>query len=148
MPGHGTVLGRGWGFLLQQSSSLSPLLVWWRATDFFQGLSQDGFKNRITFFCLHVVLLSWVHCFSLRPPHGDCVPLKGPTVCLLLWGGEVGSEMGLREWVRSINAHYMAIFFFLSEKFIGLFLGRVKMFPYQNSHFKAATSRCSWHQND
>lgn len=54
--------------------------------------------------------------------------------------------MGL--WVRmSVNAHYL-VSNFLSEKFIGLFLDRVKMFPYQNSHFKAATSRCSWHQND
>lgn len=53
-----------------------------------------------------------------------------------------------REWVRrSVNAHYSVITF-LNEKFMGLFLGRVKMFPYQNSHFKAATSRCSWHQND
>lgn len=42
----------------------------------------------------------------------------------------------------------LVTYFFVSEEFIGLFLGRVKMFPYQNIHIKAATSRCSQHQND
>lgn len=55
---------------------------------------------------------------------------------------------GLRKWVGRSVMYATCYIVFVSEEFIGLFLGRVRMFPYQNSHIKAATSRCSQHQND
>lgn len=128
---------------------IQPLAMLWRWTDSFKVLRQGGFKSTVTFlFRLYSRAGSTVPVSSLL--HHDFllsgVPLATFTAQHLLKGG--GIEIGLRQWLRrSVNAHYLAIIF-LSEKFIGLFLSRIKMFPYQNSHFKAATSRCSWHQND
>ena len=83
-------------------------------------------------------------------PHGDffsfqgspCPPLQS-SFCWRGWGWDGAQGVGEEVCQCTLLGNN-----FLNEKFIGLFLGRVKMFPYQNSHFKTATSRCSWHQND
>ena len=129
---------------------IQPLAMLWRQTDSFKVRRQGGFKSTVTFlFRLYCWAGSTVPS-SLLPPSSWFSPFRGPPVHLYSAASVKGrwDWVGLREWLRrSVNAHYLAIIF-LSEKFIGLFLSRIKMFPYQNSHFKAATSRCSWHQND
>lgn len=120
--------------------------------DFFKGPSHSRFKNRLIFLFLQVVLLSWVHCSGFLSLLWQLffflsrIPLSTSAVWLLLYGGR-GWE-GTQGVGEEICQCTFWLLFFLSKKFIGLFLDRVKMFPYQNSHFKAATSRCSWHQND
>lgn len=151
IPGQGPALGREWGFLSQQSS-LSLTQRCGNALTFLRGWVRVGSRAELwfSFFRFYPWAGSTVLDSSLPDDNLFFFPPKGLTLHLRSLASILGSRGsdGAQGGMRSSVKCKLLDDNFFQWKFIRLFLGRVRMFPFQNSHFKAATSRCSWHQKD